>query len=556
MNTWAKIKSNIYQEKLDKVEDLFSSLKLRSEWTTKLQSWAYSQRVDKYNSLGLSLTEYNEVIGKIQENVYFNFKDKDLLNSLKEDFKIYYKFLLEQKEEELKLEVVSELIEEKKVPLDIFVEWYLDNKNLPPEQFQEALGEFWGDVWKHAKRGASTGALGGAAAGALGTGGLGTFAGAGLGSLAGGIGGGIYGAGKHLLRKVWDWRRNQTEFEKTKKDAYDILKKLKNDSSQFELHPNFHRLLDAMIQKLGVTKAYQLSTPRPMGPMLQLQPQTEPQKPVLTGNNFQVSGPGGGNPTDVAPPVATHQSDTGAIPGQHVADVGVGMHDLPGSAEPAKKKRNRKTAEIEPKPTAVDTEEEKPVGSKEDVLNYLSKPGLDEKELNSRLVKLGLALNMVGDPQDKDEYNSIDFDLLRHGLMHDVSNMPNEEKEHYREKALAYQNFLAKREPEQEVKPIPDQPKQYVPDEDPANMPVERFKEFLKAKGMWQPDMKDKQLGKAGGDRRLQFIADNGVSESIASKYINLLKKDARPVFVEHKIGSLNFQDRIEFYKAALRGSL
>jgi hypothetical protein len=573
MDIWTKIKQNIYAEKLNEVDNLFDSLKSRSSWSANLQSWAYKQRTDKYESLGLSLSEYNEV--------KTNFKE---LNEGREEFKRYYKILLDQKEENLKLEVVAELVEDKKVPLDIFTEWYLENKHLDPQQFQETLGEFWGDVWKGAKRGAAAGALGGAAAGTLG-GAAGTFAGAGIGGLAGGIGGGIYGAGKHifgskdnsdgnydgggswrgagkhLLNKVWDWRKNHVEFEKTKKEAYEILKKLKLHADKFELDPNFVQLLDTMLQKLGGVKAYKLKQPEQPAQQVQQSTQAQPtaQEPQTTGNSFQVSAPTGGTQSVASPPTnIMHQGNTGTIPGSHIADVGtgVGMHDLPGGGKPERKKRNKKPLETEPQPTAVDIEEEKPINSKEDVIAYLHKPGLDEKELNNRLVKLGLALNIIGDP---DDYKDIDFELLRHGLMHDVSNIPNEEKEHYREKALAYQNYLAKSSAvpaEPENKPIPNQPaKQYVAEEDPASMPKPKFKEYLKSKGMWQDDMLS-HIGGSGSDKRLQFIADNGVTESLVNKYKALLKQDARPVFVEHKIGSLTFQDRIHFYKEALRGRL
>lgn len=578
MDTWIKIRNNIYTEKLNEIDNLFNSAESRSDLSSKLKAWAAHQH--RAESLGLSLQEYKEVsrnLQNINETFFYEFKDREFVNSIKEEFKKYYSILLEQKEKSLKLEVVAELVEEKKVPLDIFAEWYLENKELPQKQFQEALGEFWGDVWKHAKHGAAAGALGGGVAGALGTGGLGTFAGAGIGGLVGGLGGGAYGAGKHLfggtdrddrnyrndrgsdgggwgrtgkhlLNKVWDWRKNQTEFEKTKKEASIILQRLKGYSDKFEMDPNFTQLLDTMIHKLGGVKAYKTKTPEQPAtqPIQQAQPQAEPQN----SGPFQVSAPGGDTQTAANPTNIMHQSNTGTVPSSHVADVGI--HSLPGDGSPVKKKRVKKPLET-PEEAPVE-EKDKPIQSKEDVLHYLHKPGLDDNQTEERLIKLGLALNLIGDP---DDFNDVDFDLLRHGLMHDVKNIPEAERVHYKQKALAYQNYLAKKtiNTEPENKPIPNQPAPaYSAEDDPAMMKTSKFKEYLKGKGMWQDDM-GPTLGKPGSDKRLQFIADNGVTETV-EKYKDLLRKDARPVFLEHKIGYLGFEARLALYKEALRRNI
>ena len=258
MNLWTRIKSDIYQEKLIELDSLDLN-----EWMSK----HFKQ---------LTLQEY------------YN------LNNLKEDkeqFKSLYLDLLQNKEEDLKFEVIVELIEEKCFPIETFSEWYLENQNLPPLQFAEALGEFWGDVWKNAARGGIYGAAGGAAAGGL--------PGAAIGGLAGATAGGLYGTGKGLLRKAWNWgkgqnddseqqqqqqtvitrmqrRRKKNDFESTKAQALELLKHLKEKSKGMNLSNNFHYFLDSLINELGVTKAF--------GPNKQVYPTPEENIPINKPN--------------------------------------------------------------------------------------------------------------------------------------------------------------------------------------------------------------------------------------------------------------------------------
>ncbi len=268
MNKWPKIKRKIYEEKLGRIEKALNEVentvknnsKPRDEWITPLEEWASCQIQDK-SSLKLTLQEY-ACLKELSENISKSFFSgtKNNINEFKYKFKDDYIKILESKENNLKLEISAELIEDSQFPLEIFSDWYVKNCNLPPEQFNEAVGKFWGDVWNHAGKGASLGALGGAAAGGIPTGGMGTFAGAGLGGLAGGLAGGLYGGGKNLLQRVWHYRQTQRNFEQTKQKALESLNKLKDLSKGFDLNPNFLKSLDSLINQLGDIKAYKIAS--------------------------------------------------------------------------------------------------------------------------------------------------------------------------------------------------------------------------------------------------------------------------------------------------------
>jgi hypothetical protein len=259
MNKWAKIKNKIYQEKIREVEGLFveinnnaSNLKTpRSKWLLPLNNWT-SDQIKNNNSLKLSLQEYAH-LKKIAESIKTNLEVNNgqeftIINEFQNVFINDYSKILETKTNDLKLEITAELVEEKQFPLELFVVWYEEAHKLPPEQFNEELGDFWGDVWRHAAKGAGYGALGGTAAGGLG----GTFAGAGLGGLAGGL----WGGASNLLKKVWQYRKTQRNFEQTKQKALEALKNLRDLSDNFDIHPNFIKSLDTMIDQLGTTRAY------------------------------------------------------------------------------------------------------------------------------------------------------------------------------------------------------------------------------------------------------------------------------------------------------------
>jgi hypothetical protein len=272
MNNWLKIKDKIYKSRLDdinnafkEVEDNIASLKtVRSEWTTPVESWIVSQITER-DAFSLTAPEYthlNQIVEDLDQTFLWHYgEEKEVVEGYKQEFIAEYLKFLTNKDEDIKLEVSAELIEEKKFPLHLFAEWYLANFGLPKEQFQEALGSFWGDVWKHAAGGAATGATAGALAGGIPTGGLGTFAGTGLGALAGAGVGGLYGAGKNLFHSVASWLRGKKEFETTKEEALVQLNKLKELSKGFDLDPNFSQALDTMIEKLGTTKAYKVNNP-------------------------------------------------------------------------------------------------------------------------------------------------------------------------------------------------------------------------------------------------------------------------------------------------------
>ena len=274
MSKWSRIKNNIYNERLYKVDTLFTevskninNLKVpRVRWTAPLENWTIDQ-IQEDNVFRLSLQEYayfKNIVEDLDQNlVWRKGNEKVVIDEFKKLFSQHYIDLLDQRETDIKLEITAELIDEKQFPLHLFYEWYLDNWHLPPEQFNEAIGDFWGNVWKNTMGGAGLGALAGGVAGGVPTGGAGTFAGAGLGALAGGAAGGLYGAGKGLLKKVWNWHNKKHDFEQTKEKALEVLKKLKEISKGFDLNPNFLTALNKIIEELGTTKAYKKTTSGP-----------------------------------------------------------------------------------------------------------------------------------------------------------------------------------------------------------------------------------------------------------------------------------------------------
>lgn len=222
---WAKIKNNIFNEKLLEIDNLLIE--------ASSKTWI-SNQIKNNNSLRLNLEEYRKL--------------NSISNS--KEFRNTYVEILNKKEEDLKLEVVSELITDNQL-LDPLIYWYLDNESLPQEQFNEALGQFWGDLWKGAKVGAGMEHPMG-----------GTFANAGLGHLLGRTAGSVYGGGRNLLKKIWSWRKNQSEFDITKEQALEVLKRLKSQASNFELDANFKHMLDSIIEKLGTAKAFKVAQPK------------------------------------------------------------------------------------------------------------------------------------------------------------------------------------------------------------------------------------------------------------------------------------------------------
>jgi len=627
MNTWLKIKNKIYAEKLSEIDGLFSLTESNSSWGANLQSWASNQKFNKYKSLALSLGEYHEVnknLTRINEELFHEFRNKEAVSSFKEEFKKYYKILLNQKENGLKLEVAAELIEENELSLEALSAWYLENKNLPEIEFKEAVGEFLGDVWKGTKRGAGYGALGGATVGGLSTGGMGALAGAGLGGAAGALGGAALGGGKHLLNRFLNWQKtrntpaspasgdegsssspnystlrsgrgglrgssgsdsssntetlpdykNQTEFEKVKKEALAILQKLKQYSTNLETDTNFHHLLDTIIEKLGGDKA--------------------PTVPV-PDKNFQAQ---------VAPPVGGSSFDTGMQNTGSVSSFDTGsIHALPGappaatvsaatpkpsaaapkppavSASAAAPKPPAVSASAAaPKPPAVSASAAAPkppaakptdippkINDEKDVLDYLSIP--DEAEMNKRLEKVGVWLHMINRHSNHDDVS--DFKMLEKLLMSNKLNSENEAdkeenikygesyKKHLIQKKLANKSVEepAKNEPSTaSTEPavtsattgaMPGAPpaakkKESHDPNDLVNMPMKPFKKLLirlKMTNNGKLAFSDKEIGKPGSVERKSFIIDNDI-EADAKKLPTIE----------------SFSDKLKFYKEALRG--
>ena len=286
MSKWLKIRDTIHRNKIREVNGLFEEVKNkvhntqvpRYDWITPLETWANRQIKSENTSLRLSLQEFTHLKQRI-DDLYNDFAqnlgcEDEVLEETQNIFLQDYINILKSKENDLKLEISAELIEEKQFPLEVFVDWYKAAHTLSPEKFNEELGSFWGDVWKNAAGGAGIGGLAGMPGG-LG----GSFAGAGIGGLAGGL----YGGASNLLKRVWQYRQTQRNFEQTKDKAVDALKKLKDLSQHFDMHPNFISSLDSMINQLGSARAYRWAqsgqaapenTPagKPVNPMKQPHP--------------------------------------------------------------------------------------------------------------------------------------------------------------------------------------------------------------------------------------------------------------------------------------------
>jgi hypothetical protein len=310
MSKWLKIREKLYQEKIKEVNSLFAEIKHkvhdikapRYEWVAPLENWTRSQ-IKENTSLKLSLSEYTylkNIVENLNNNFALNHGGEDqILTKTQDAFINNYTKILASKDNELKLEITAQLIEEKQFPLEIFIEWYKAAHTLPEAQFNEELGNFWGDVWKHAATGAGYGVLAGLPGG-LG----GSFAGAGLGGLAGGL----YGGTSNLLKRVWQYRQTQRNFEQTKQKAVDALKKLKELSQNFEMHPNFINSLDSMIDQLSSARAYRLAQTGTMptnqnavpGKTVNPMKQPHPGWAELGKHSATASSP---TPTTVAPPV-------------------------------------------------------------------------------------------------------------------------------------------------------------------------------------------------------------------------------------------------------------
>ncbi|NIQ17148.1 MAG: hypothetical protein GTO02_23035, partial [Candidatus Dadabacteria bacterium] len=146
MNKWSRIKDKIYQEKLDEVNVIFdtvseniNNLKIpRSAWVTPLAEWATIQISDK-NSPKLSLQEYahfKKFINDFGDSLAIRNNEKEqVVKEFRSFFLEDYQEALERKENEIKLEVAAEIIEEKQFPLEVFAEWYIEHWSLPQEKF-------------------------------------------------------------------------------------------------------------------------------------------------------------------------------------------------------------------------------------------------------------------------------------------------------------------------------------------------------------------------------------------------------------------------------------
>lgn len=501
MNKWLKIKRKIYEEKLSRIEKALNEVeetvknnsKPRDEWASPLDEWA-SQQIQDKSSLRLSLQEYaylKELSENLSRSFFTRSKKENIVEEFKNKFKDDYLEILDSKENNLKLEISAELIEESQFPLELFSEWYAQNLHLSPEKFEEAVGNFWGDVWKHAGKGAGLGALGGAAVGGIPTGGLGTFAGAGLGGLTGGLAGGAYGAGKNLLQRVWQYRQTQRNFDQTKQKALESLNKLKDLSRGFDLNPNFLKSLDTLINQLGNIKAYKIAsggsgaTPEPEAP--EGMDGTKAAPPIVA--EPKVGDMGTPKPMPEVPPempkptepVAAEVPPTPEVPPEVATAAGLPPEKVKKPASPAQlaaikkaqealaarraAKLAAKAAETPAAPEATPPVEEPPAIPKtsaapkfpvrvtEDIFKYYQ----DAKDNDEKMAHLGQALYAIigaTKPEvakkriergDLDSYDSVDMDNnFKHDWNNEHAHESDEERKQEHDKAIDLARFFAK----------------------------------------------------------------------------------------------------------------
>ncbi len=434
MNKWPRIKSKIHQERLDRVSGIFKKISenirdkktCRNEWVSPLTEWT-SYQIFENNSVRLSLQEYAHFKAKVDSfNDALAFRNNEkpqVIQEFHDAFITDYVQSLESKENELKLEVAALIVEDKQFPLDLFAEWYNKNWNLPPEKFNEELGNFWGDVWKHAAQGAGVGATGGGLGG-MATGGLGgSFIGAGLGGLGGGLAGGLYGAGKHLLQRVWQYRQTQRNFEQTRDKALETLKRLRELSKGFDMHPNFLSSLDAIINQLGTVRAYRLAPDgtsrhatdqevqpgKAVNPIQQAPQATPPAATVPPATSAPTTtAPAASNP-EAMPPEANPAVPPEMMKPKRVASAATLAALAKGRQVAADNRLKAAEAKRQqllaagignkpPEPTSPETQKEG-IHSNEDIVSTFDKAVADKDD--KTLIKLGNALYYLG----KGEFN-------------------------------------------------------------------------------------------------------------------------------------------------------
>src|SRR5579885_3479790 len=125
MDKWSRIKSKIYNEKLSRVEGVFAEVYKnvnsgrvpRDRWTQPLEDWT----ADQITEGSLSLQEFAHFKTLTEDlNQHFiwrNNEKEQVIQEFKHEFQIDYFDFLQNKEDDLKLEVTAELIEAKQFPL-------------------------------------------------------------------------------------------------------------------------------------------------------------------------------------------------------------------------------------------------------------------------------------------------------------------------------------------------------------------------------------------------------------------------------------------------------
>lgn len=260
---WEEIKNSIVEEQTKVIDGLIVKVSKsigdlstpRNTWSSPLDEWIREQ-INPVRVFKLTAQDYSklkDLVNNLQEGFHCNCgEEAELLNDFREKFNEAYRSVLKSKETDIKIETAAFLIGSTNFNLKLLSDWYVKACKLPVNQFHEATGSFWGDVWRGAAKGATVGGL----SAGIPSGGLAGLAGAGVGGLTGAG----YGAASHTLKNIWNWRQSLENFESTQKIALDSLKKLKGLAERnYDLNPNFGHFIDTVIAELSKVKPYMLA---------------------------------------------------------------------------------------------------------------------------------------------------------------------------------------------------------------------------------------------------------------------------------------------------------
>jgi hypothetical protein len=552
MSAWEKIKNTIIREQTDAIDDIIvgitksiGNLKIpRDYWTLPLEEWV-NEQIHGDSVLKLTAQEYSQLkklVVDLQESFHWHCgEEAELINDFRNDFNKTYTSILESKEIDLKIETTAFLVETSNVDFAPFTSWYLTTWHLPPDKFNEAMGDFWGDAWRKAlwggARGAAYGGALGAAAAGFPTGGAaavpGGLIGAGAGALA--------GAGKGFLKHVWNWRQSLGNFEQTKEKALENLKKLKELGRDFDINPNFVKFLDSVINELTKLKAYR----HPPGGDV-YRPAEAPK------------------PMDVpqAEPTATSPATPTAPPTPE---------EIAKRREEAKQRgeeKLRRDAEAKAAARKVHFT----INSPKDILRIYKQAKADNDM--DTLVRLSHVINVH--PDDIAQLNQRFQDMLSHADKYTYSNWiptvpPEASKQAADEEIADAEKEIKKIEAanvgeEETATAVPGAPPPKEPevmsDEVLKGVSANKLRKYISARGIdwdkeWPKIWWSNKIPNANSKERPELVQKlkaylQTKGESVVGEFISMLR-EGKSLPIKHQLNSMPIQERVSYFKSLLK---